>query len=219
MNGMSETAVETAPAPSIIETEVGKENRSVPPEVLEPKTVESPPREAPSPEPTEEKQSQTEEAAPHGIERPGAERPFEEEEVELLAFYLAGEEYAVDIMMIQEITRFMEVTAVPRAPSYIRGVVTLRGAVIPVFDMHRRLHLAPFQKGSKSRFIISSLTEGTVAMMVDEITDVVRIKKSRLEGPPSGIASDDARFIDKIGRLGNRLFILLNINEVLKIER
>ena len=202
----SPIAVQPAPGPQAqVEIEHGSVSASE--ETLSEKISESS---------SPEKTSLQIDEEPPAAEEP-ASRALQEEEVELLAFYLAGEEYAVDIMIVQEITKFVEVTPIPRVPPYIKGIVTLRGNVIPVFDMHRRLHLAPFQKKSKSRFIIGALKEGMAAMMVDEITEVVRLKKSRLEPPPPGIAAHDVNFIEKIGRLENRLFILLNMNEVLKI--
>lgn len=143
---------------------------------------------------------------------------LEEDELELLTFSLAKEEYAIDIMVIQEITKPTEITAIPRTPSYIHGIVTLRGNVIPVFDMHRRLQLDPFIEKGKSRFVICQLKEGAVAITVDEVIDVVHLKKNQLEPPPSGIAVNGGGFIKSIGRAKERLLILLDIEKALQIE-
>jgi len=143
---------------------------------------------------------------------------LEEDELELLTFSLAKEEYAIDILVIQEITKLTEITPIPRTPSYIHGIVTLRGNVIPVFDMHRRLQLDPFIESGKSRFVICQLKEGAVAITVDEVIDVVHLKKSRLEPPPSGIAANGGGFIKSIGRAKERLLILLDIEKALQIE-
>ena len=145
--------------------------------------------------------------------------PIAPEELELLTFNLGREEYAVDIMLIQEITKVTDVTHIPRIPSYIKGIITLRGNVIPVFDMHARLGLAPFVKGPKSRFIICAAESGTVAMMVDYVNDVVRLMKQDLEAPPAGVAAIDAGFIKNIAKQKDRLLILLDIDKTLQIDR
>ena len=142
----------------------------------------------------------------------------EEEELELLTFYLAKEEYAIDIMMIQEITKLTEITPIPRTPAYIHGIVTLRGNVIPVFNMHRRLKLDPFIEKGKSRFVICQLKEGAVAIMVDEVIDVVHLKKKQLELPPSGVAANEGGFIKSIGKAKERLLILLDVEKALQME-
>lgn len=142
----------------------------------------------------------------------------EEDELEMLTFYLAREEYAIDIMMIQEITKLTEITPIPRTPGYIHGIVTLRGNVIPVFNLHHRLKLDPFAENGKSRFVICQLKEGAVAITVDEVIDVVHLKKSRLEPPPPGIAANGGGFIKSIGRAKERLLILLDVEKVLQIE-
>src|SRR5581483_3491376 len=142
----------------------------------------------------------------------------EEEELELLTFYLAKEEYAIDIMMIQEITKLTEITPIPRTPAYIHGIVTLRGNVIPVFNMHRRLKLDPFIEKGKSRFVICQLKEGAVAIMVDEVIDVVHLKKKQLELPPSGVAANEGGFIKSIGKAKERLLILLDVEKALLME-
>ena len=140
------------------------------------------------------------------------------EELELLTFFLAKEEYGIDIKMIQEITKLTDITPVPRTPSYIHGIVTLRGNVIPVFNIHDRLKLDPFIEGSKSRFVICQLKEGAAAITVDAVTDVVHLTKSQLEPPPSGISSNGSGYIKNIGRFKERLLILLDLQKALQID-
>ncbi|TAK03134.1 MAG: purine-binding chemotaxis protein CheW [Candidatus Manganitrophaceae bacterium] len=141
------------------------------------------------------------------------------EELELLTFNLSEEEYAVDIMVIQEITKLTDITHIPRIPSYIKGIITLRGHVIPVFDMHARLGLAPFVQGPRSRFIICTTENGMVAMLVDRVNDVVRLVRQELDAPPAGVAAIDAGFIRNIARQKDRLLILLEINKTLQIDK
>ena len=145
--------------------------------------------------------------------------PTVPEELELLTFNLAGEEYAVDIMVIQEITKLTAVTHIPRIPSYIKGIITLRGNVIPVFDMHARMGLDPFSKDPKSRFIICTTENGMVAMLVDRVNDVVRLMRHHLEVPPASVAANNAGFIKNIAKYDGRLLILLEVNKTLRIDR
>lgn len=152
----------------------------------------------------------------HAIEE-AAEAPLEE--LELLTFNLADEEYAVDIGVIQEITKVMEMTHIPRIQPYIKGIITLRGNVIPIFDMRARLGLAPFVKGPENRFIICTTEQGRAAMLVDRVNDVVRQIRHTLESPPAGIVAMDAGFIKSIARYENRLLILLDMEKTLRIDR
>lgn len=141
------------------------------------------------------------------------------EELELLTFNLEEEEYAVDIGVIREITKLTEITLIPRIQSYIKGIITLRGNVIPVFDMRARLGLAPFVNEPKSRFIICTTENGMVAMLVDRVNDVVRLMRRHLDPTPAGVAAVDAGFIKNIARHEDRLLILLDIEKTLQIDR
>lgn len=179
--------------------------------------AEAPPPSSPMPV------SSSEEVPPDAVETaPSMEEEGSEvvsEERELLTFNLADEEYAVDIGLIQEITKLTEITLIPRIQSYIRGIITLRGNVIPVFDMRARLGLAPFVKEPKNRFIICATEKGMVAMLVDRVNDVVRLMRRHLEPTPAGVAAIDAGFIKNIARHGDRLLILLDIEKTLQIDR
>lgn len=185
------------------------------------RSLESPSPAVASSPPLEETNEENQEIDTKEVKEPDGETVSSEtdEEMELLTFSLSGEEYAMNIMTIQEITKLTEVTPIPRVPSYVKGIITLRGNVIPVFDMSLRLDLASFQKGSESRFIICSTKEGMAAMRVDEVTGVIRLKKSRLEAPPSVIASRRADLITNIGRYRDRLLILLDVEKALQIDR
>ncbi len=178
--------------------------------------------EAPPPPPlpfssSEEAPPAADESDFHPIDEEGNE--VISEEVELLTFNLEKEEYAVDIGVIREITKVTEMTRIPRIQSYLKGIITLRGNVIPVFDMRDRLGLAPFMKDVKNRFIICTTENGMVAMLVDRVNDVVRLVRHHLEAPPAGVVAIDAGFIKNIARYENRLLILLDIEKTLRIDR
>lgn len=200
-------AIETSPSPEILSESISLPEASI---------AERPSTPSSSSAGNRPVASSLEESTPLTEEMEAS--PAEAEELELLTFFLAKEEYGIDIKMIQEITKITDITPVPRTPSYIHGIVTLRGNVIPVFNIHDRLKLDPFVEGSKSRFVICQLKEGAAAITVDAVTDVVHLKRNRLEPPPSGITANGGGYIKNIGRFKERLLILLDLQKALQID-
>jgi len=137
----------------------------------------------------------------------------------VLTFLLANEEYAIDILAIEEITRPLTITYVPRVPPYIMGVVSLRGRVIPILDLHARLGLSAFSPGKKNRFIIFQVEQSGVGIIADRINDVVTLSKHQLQPAPAKIKASGSGFIKNIGRVGERMLIILDIEKVLQIHR
>ena len=135
-----------------------------------------------------------------------------------LTFWLADEEYAIDISVIEEITRPMIVTTVPRVPSYIKGIINLRGKVIPVLNIHVRMGLASFKPGSKNRFIICRSDQAEVGIIADRVTDVVSLEKYQMEPPPEKIATFGSGFIKNIGRVKERILIVLDMDKILRVD-
>ncbi len=129
---------------------------------------------------------------------------------EYLTFRLGDEEYAVEIACVREILKAPTITEVPRAPSPILGVILVRGEVIPVHDPRRRLGLpaAPAQKGA--RVVICDAGEGPEGLLVDSVSQVVRLPPSAIEARPPGIGGIDSETLAGIGRDEDRLFILLD---------
>ena len=136
----------------------------------------------------------------------------------VLTFFLGHEEYAIDILFIEEITRPLSVTYVPRVPPYIMGVISLRGRVIPVLNLHVRLGLTAFALGKKTRFIICQMDDVEVGLVADKVNDVVSLDHYQLEPPPAKIAASGSGFIKNIGHIGERVLIVLDIEKVLQIH-
>jgi len=139
---------------------------------------------------------------------------------EVLAFLLGGEEYAVDIRRIREIIKTRPVTEVPRAPAFVLGIISVRGQVIPVIELRRRLRLpAPARApGREARVLIVTRAGEDFGLLVDEVRQVVRMRDSDIEPPPAmlGGGGPEAEFISGIGRpWGERLLILLELDAVL----
>jgi purine-binding chemotaxis protein CheW len=136
-----------------------------------------------------------------------------------LTFWLANEEYAIDISVIEEITRPIVVTTVPRVPAYIKGIVNLRGRVIPVLNIHVRMGLANFTPGNKNRFIICRSEQAEVGIIADKVTDVVCLEKYQMEPPPEKIAASGSGFIKNIGRVKERILIVLDTDKILRVDQ
>jgi purine-binding chemotaxis protein CheW len=164
-----------------------------------------------------------------GDEPPAEEAPIPEDEeapeapaealyVEYLSFMLSGEEYAVRIEDVKEIIRWQSITRVPRAPSFVMGVISLRGVIMPVFDIKRRLGLGEAERSRFSRVLVVEDGGSLVGMMVDRVTGVVKLGPESIEPPPSVIGGVEAGYLEGVGRVGERLVILFDTPRVLSME-
>lgn len=141
-------------------------------------------------------------------------------ERQLVIFNLANENYGVDISKVQEIIRLQEITKVPKAPEFVEGVINLRGNVIPVIDLRKRFDFEEKEDTNATRIIVIEAQPYTVGMIVDSVSEVVRISEEAIE-PPSNIISDiDSDYILGVCKLDNRLIVLLDLTKVLNtVER
>lgn len=137
--------------------------------------------------------------------------------VELLCFKVASEEYAISIMDIKEIIKPREVTEVPRVPSFVRGILSLRGNIIPIFDMRVRLGLAGAAPSERERVVVVKRQGGFAGVLVDEVVQVVRIAEGGIEPPPVVLEGIDREFVLGIGRVSGRMLILLDMEKVLDV--
>lgn len=143
----------------------------------------------------------------------------DEKKIELLAFKLSNEEYVLDINRIKEIIRPVEITRVPRVPSYIKGIISLRGVIVPVYNLKNRLGLSEaneFSNDSQKRILIVNFDEEFIGIIVDAVTGVVKINEDIIEPTPQIIKGVDAEYLKGVARTNNRLLILLNLDRVLK---
>ena len=145
------------------------------------------------------------------------EEQVEAASVELLCFRVASEEYAISIMDIKEIIKPREVTEVPRMPAFVRGILSLRGNIIPIFDMRVRLGLSAAAAAERGRVVVVKRQGGFCGVLVDEVVQVVRIAQSGIEPPPVLLEGIDRDFVQGIGRVGGRMLILLDMEKVLDV--
>ena len=135
--------------------------------------------------------------------------------LQLVTFRVAGEEFGIDILSVQEIIRTMEITKVPRAPMIVEGVINLRGKVIPIVGLRKKFGLEVKPYDSKTRIIVVDLRGTVVGFVVDEVSEVLRIPSSTVEPPPAIVSGIDSEYIDGVGKVEDRLLILLDLDRLL----
>jgi len=137
------------------------------------------------------------------------------EEEQLVALEIGGETYGVDISIIHGIIMMQEITRIPHVPAFVEGVTNLRGRVIPVLDMRKRFGLPPTERSKENRIVIVEMNEEITGMIVDGVSEVLRIPADSIEPPPPIVAGVDSACLRGMGKIGNRLIILLDVPKVL----
>jgi purine-binding chemotaxis protein CheW len=140
------------------------------------------------------------------------------EERQLVVFQLGAELYGVEIARVHEIIRHQTVTTVPRAPIFVEGVINLRGKVIPVVDLRRRFGLPTADHTRATRIVVVEIGDQVVGMVVDSVSEVLRINTSTIEPPNPVVAGIDSEYLNGIAKLPDRLVILLDLDRVLARE-
>ncbi len=129
---------------------------------------------------------------------------------------LADEQYALDILEIKEIVRLHAITPVPRSPDWLKGIVTLRGVIVPIFDLRSRLGLAQIEYGPETRIVVVYRGEELAGLIVDRITQVMRLPVETIEPPPQTIGLVEAEYLRGVARFREHLVILLNLPRVVE---
>lgn len=139
-------------------------------------------------------------------------------EIQLACFRVGSEMYALDIMRIKEIIRPQKLTAVPKAPDFIEGVINLRGAVIPVVDLRKRFGQPHFEAGQGGRIIICSLAGKILGLLVDDVTEVQRYTRQDIQPAPQFLKGKGAEFFLGVCRRGEELMMLVDLERILSSE-
>ena len=139
--------------------------------------------------------------------------------LQLVSFKIGNEEFGVDILKVQEINRMMALTKVPSAPSFVEGVINLRGRVIPVIDLRIKMGLPKRESSKNTRIVVVELEGTTIGFIVDEVSEVLRIPKSITEAPPQMVAGIDSDYITAVGKLEDSMFILLDLYKLLSLTQ
>lgn len=136
------------------------------------------------------------------------------DQLQLVTFGLGDEEFGVDILAVREINRMMELTRVPQSPPEVEGVINLRGKIIPVLDLRKRFGLVGREQNEQSRIIVVEVHGRVLGFIVDRVHEVLRIDRSIVEPAPTMVCSIDSDFIAGVGKLDDRLLILLDLNKL-----
>ncbi|HOD41867.1 MAG TPA: chemotaxis protein CheW, partial [Candidatus Wallbacteria bacterium] len=120
---------------------------------------------------------------------------------QLVSFRLGVEEYGVSIMKVQEIIRMQEITKVPQMPDFIEGIINLRGNVIPIIDLRKRFGLSCAEKTIDSRIVVVSVRERIVGIIVDGVSEVLRLSEEQIEPPPPAVSTAGREYIKGVGKL------------------
>jgi purine-binding chemotaxis protein CheW len=137
------------------------------------------------------------------------------DERQLVVFELGAELYGVEISRVHEIIRLQVVTHVPRAPAFVEGVINLRGKVIPVVDLRRRFGMPVAEHSRSSRIVVVELGDQVVGVIVDGVSEVLRVNTATIEPPSPVVAPIDSEYVHGIAKLPDRLVILLDLDRVL----
>ena len=141
-----------------------------------------------------------------------ADDPKSEEVNQYVTFLVGEETYGVSVMKVQSINEMIEITHVPKARAFIKGVINLRGSVIPVIAMRRKFSLPPKEYDSFTVILIVEVNERLVGMIVDAVSDVVNIPVSDIQSQINYSARVDTSSIEGIGRIGEELVVLLDVD-------
>jgi purine-binding chemotaxis protein CheW len=139
-------------------------------------------------------------------------------EHQLVVFELANEFYGINIAVVESIIKMQSITQLPQTPSYIKGVTNLRGTVLPVIDLRIRFGLEPQQNTKQTRVIIVTMGKIKVGIMVDGVSEVLRVSDESVEPLPPMVNSVNSDFLKGIVRLEDRLIILLEVERVLDLQ-
>lgn len=132
---------------------------------------------------------------------------------QFLTFTVGREEYGVDIMTVREIKGWTETTRLPNAPEFMRGVMNLRGLIIPIFDLRTRFNLGPTEATPKHVVIILAVGERTIGILVDTVSDILDANANQIKPAPTD-SQADAAFISGLISLENRMVVLLSVEHL-----
>lgn len=132
-----------------------------------------------------------------------------------VVFRLGSESYGINIFLVNEIIRLREITPIPKAEAYIRGLVNLRGKTIPVVDLRVRFYLPCAEDTDSSRIIVVESEQGNVGIVVDEVTEVITVQPEQVDETPPLVAEVTAAFVRGVAKQDDHLITLLNLEKAL----
>lgn len=141
-----------------------------------------------------------------------------DKEILVVAFTIGAQEYGVDILTVQEIIKVLTITRVPKAGRFIEGVINLRGNVIPVINLHKRFGVLPLEDEGEARIIVFQFEDTKAGIIVDGVSEVIRIDGDSIEDAGKVYRGLEADFIHGVGKVEGRLLILLHVKRLLEVD-
>lgn len=138
-------------------------------------------------------------------------------DLQVVCFKLGTEAYGLDIMQIKEIIRCQKITSVPKAPSFIQGVINLRGMVIPIIDLRKRFELSA-DVNPKTRIIIAQVEKRIVGLVVSDVTDIISLPKANLMPPPKMVKGAGALYLDGMADIKGEFLFIVALDKMLTAE-
>jgi len=137
-------------------------------------------------------------------------------EIQLVVFQLGEEEYGIDVSQVKEIIKMRRVTKVPRSPKFVEGVINLRGQLTTVMDLRKRFNIGAGDMDDNTRIVVAEVKNNPIGIIVDSVSAVLKVPEKDIDQTPSAIAAEiDAEFLKGVGKVGERLIILLDLARVL----
>lgn len=134
--------------------------------------------------------------------------------LQLVSFKVGNEEFGLDILKVQEIIRLRELTRVPNMPDFVDGVINLRGKVIPVIGLRRRMGIPTGEDDKRTRIVVAEVNGKVLGFVVDEVSEVLRIPEANFEPPPK-LGQVEREYVQGIGKIDERLLILIDLSPLL----
>ena len=141
------------------------------------------------------------------------------DQLQLVTFEVGKEQFAIDILSVQEINRMMQITRVPQSPDCLEGVINLRGRIIPVVDLRKRFGLTKSECNEDSRIVVVEVVGRVLGFIVDRVNEVLRVDSSIVDAAPAMTASVERDYIRGVAKLENRLVILLDLARLFADEK
>ena len=137
---------------------------------------------------------------------------------QLISFSIGDEDFGVDIQTVKEVIKYREITRLPKAPAFVKGIINLRGDVIPIIDLRERFGMDQKEYTNMTRIIVVEVEGRSIGTVVDSVSHVIRIESGQIEPPPLCVGKISAEYIRGIGKVGERLIVLLRISRILTAE-
>ena len=141
------------------------------------------------------------------------------QEIQVVGFYIGNDEYAINIGNVREIVSMVDIRKVPRAPKFVEGVINLRGHIISIMDLRKRFEVQSAVDTHQAKILIVEFGKSQLGMIVDNVSEVFRLNSDQLEATPDLFSgSIDSQYIQGVGKMGDRIIILLDVKRLLSTE-